>query len=87
MERRKSNGPIVVGVPRAATLRRPHRVHWSPEDKWYNLRDCKEEKGVDFLRLSRLMGTEILSVGITARNIIVRSLCMFWAGVSMYACL
>jgi hypothetical protein len=53
MEGRNSNGLVAAGVLEAATLKLPDRVHWSPREKWNNLRECMAEKGVHFFGLCR----------------------------------
>jgi hypothetical protein len=61
-------------------------VHWSPKEKWYNLKDYREEKGVHFLGLCRMMGNESLLVGTAARNINCEII-MHVLGRSAYVCM
>jgi hypothetical protein len=88
MEGRNSNGLVAAGVLEAATLKLPGRVHWSPGEKWNNLRDCMAEKGVHFFGLCRdEREGELVGWNCCQKYKFRRSLYMFWVRMPMYTCL
>jgi hypothetical protein len=54
MEGRKSNGLDATGFMEVATMKLHGQVNWSPGEKWNNLRECMEEKGVHLFLLCRV---------------------------------